>query len=206
MVSVQVQLYYQFFSPYIAVEGLNQIRNKTGVRANTGTEDETKAIAIAGTGTKAITENKTETGKKTSFIIQIIAAWIIEGSLIIYAALKHYPFMNMPRYLAAVIIMILCGVSVYFTGTAAKGVRAVFQAAAIVFCMCELLYNGVLTLNNLNYKKYAEFHNYYKKTARAVDYVKKQDNSLYRMEKTFHLKEDEPMTFSYNLKSNLKLV
>ena len=134
-----------------------------------------------------------EAGGKAGRIQVVIAAVLLAG-LALWMWSKHFPFMN--RYAYLLFFAVLAGG--VLTGFFAPGKR--MGAAAVILLVLgivDLSGNAYLTLSRMNYKSYREFSTYYAKTEPAVAYVKDLDPGLYRMEKTFHKKECEPMTFAY---------
>ena len=67
----------------------------------------------------------------------------------------------------------------------------------LIVCCTELTVNGILTLQKLHYEPLSDYQEFVTKTEPAVDYIKNIDKGLYRIEKTFHRKEDDPMLFDY---------
>ncbi len=83
-----------------------------------------------------------------------------------------------------------------------KQVKNIACVLLILITCSELVTNGLVTLHGLNnehkYKSRSEYKAHVNTISTSVDTVKKQDDGLYRMEKTFTRTDNDAMTFGYN--------
>jgi len=109
---------------------------------------------------------------------------------------------NKPLAIASIILAFLYIVAliVFFRGK--TKVRNVICVLLVIFTCAELIVNGLVTIEGLNkehkYKKTSEIETYVNIIEPNVEFIKTNDDGLYRMEKTFLRTDNDSMTFGYN--------
>lgn len=144
--------------------------------------------------------------KRLSVLSAFILAALISAAF--YFSRKPFSFMSKEKYLAAVLI--LAADAFFYLSYACKkpAVAAAFGRPAgrpyrlmpgmiLLVCMLELCMNGVYVLKHFKYADYPSWQKFVETTKPAVEYIKQKDDGFYRMEKTYHRKQCDPMLFDF---------
>ncbi|MDO5424159.1 MAG: YfhO family protein [Eubacteriales bacterium] len=116
----------------------------------------------------------------------LIAFWMMR---------KNFEFMTSGKYILGISVML---VAMAFYALYGRQRSKVWIYGLLLVCSAEMSINGFYNLKCMSYEKYESYQQFVKETQEALMYVKEEDDSFYRMEKTFKRTESDPMLLNYN--------
>lgn len=135
--------------------------------------------------------------KEAPRIFVLLSLAVVWAALLAAAAVtwnRPYEFMTAAKYGGSLLSAVLAGV--FFLLYVLRR-RQKFAGLLLVVCCTELFLNGLDSLGNFTYADYDKYQAFVEEAAPAIEYVKALDDGFYRMEKTFHRKESDPMLLDY---------
>jgi len=121
------------------------------------------------------------------------------GFVIIWMSRKPFSFMTDEKYLLnlGVILIGVILVSVYACNREKKNSR-VFAGMIVGICCIELCANAVWSIDDFGYSSVQEYETFVSSTLPEIENIKNSDEQFYRIEKTFHRRQCDPMLLNYN--------
>lgn len=115
----------------------------------------------------------------------LMCIWVVQG---------EYTYINKDYVLFSIAVMILTGVCTLFYK---RQYRMVIMGLFLIG-VSELTMNAIVYIGNLSYTNFTNYQDIVKKMENPVEFIKQQDDTFYRMEKTFYRNQNDSMLLGYN--------